>query len=319
VTNIVCISHSEDVDGLICATLFKIAKNASYILTDYPTLHETLKTINKEVDTLYICDLALGISLLDEIKRISKVTKVVYIDHHPFKPGVLNSLEEFKVQIIHSSTKCAGMLTYQLLKKELPGDASILAAYATLSDYPYTNQEITRFLKQFDPHLLSFEYSILYYSVARAFDEPQFKHKIIDELSQLKYPHEIENVVHFAKEQVNYPLNLIRNPAKQVSYGNNLAYTEVLGSTSVVANTLMHILKKPILICYRKYGDGKHYHLSIRNKNRQNNLGALTSEIAKKVHGSGGGHPLAAAAQLPLKSFTKFVTIMDSALSESRC
>jgi len=313
--NTICIAHSQDVDGLICATLLKIAKKTECILADYPDLHDVIKNVNENIDTLYICDLALESRLMDELRRISKSVKVIFIDHHPLKAEILETLKELNIRIIHSQNKCAGMLTYQLLQKDLPENASILAAYATLSDYPYTNQEVSNFLKQFDPHLLAFEYSILYYAVAKMDDDDRFKYKIIEELSKLKYPHEIENVIQLAEEQVKYPIDLTKKTNGNISYGKNLAYTEVLGSTSIVANTLMHVLEKPALICYRKISDGTRYHLSIRSKNHDKNLGALTSEIAKKVKGSGGGHPSAAAAQLPHKNFVKFITFLDNALT----
>ncbi len=311
-----CVSHSQDVDGLVCATLLKIAKNAEYILADYPELLDAIKSVSEDIDTLYICDLTLETPLIDELRRIGRSTKVIYIDHHPFKAGVLDALKESGVKIIHSLDKCAGMLTYRLLKDELPGDASILAAYATLSDYPSNNQESSSFLKRFDPHFLAFEYSLLYYSVARMFDDNQFTRKIVDELSRLKYPHEIENIMTLAMKQIEYNADLLKNADKKVSNGRNLAYIEVVGNTGVAANTLMHVTKKPTLICYGKHGDGRHSNLSIRNNDRRHNLGALTSEVAKKLMGSGGGHPLAAAAQLPEEKITKFIKSIDNAINK---
>jgi RecJ-like exonuclease len=281
---------------------------------NYPDLLNALKGINEKVDSLYICDLALNVPIIDELKRIRKSTNIVYIDHHPIKTGIQEELKKIGVKLIHSLNKCAGMLTYKLLEKELPEKTSILAAYATLSDYPTLNEEVFHFLQQFDPHLLAFEYSILYYAVAKRSTDNAFKHKIIEELSKLKYPHEIENVIELAREQVEYPIDLIRKTNGNLSSGKHLVYTEVSGSASVVANTLMHVTSKPTLICYKKNGDGTIYHLSIRSKDSNKHLGTLTSEIAKKVEGSGGGHPLAAGAQLPQKNFGKFITFLDNAL-----
>ena len=108
---------------------------------------------------------------------------------------------------------------------------------------------------------------------------------------------------------------LLKSAGGNISSGKNLVCIEVSGNTSVIANMLMNMVKKHVLICYSKFKDAHaniYCNLSIRNKKDRNNLGTITARIAKEVKGNGGGHPKAAAAQLPQRNFLKFVKFLDN-------
>ena len=310
-----CISHSQDIDGLVCAALLKMSRGADCVLVDYVNLPDEVMKIKGEVGEVYICDLGISESLIEDLKNVARTAKVVYIDHHPLKSEILGSLREMGVEVVHSTAKCAGMLTYQYLQKELPEEASFLAAYATLSDYPSSAEDVALFLERFDPQLLAFETSLLYYAVARAEEDEQFKHRIVDGLSRLKQPHEIHDVMRYAIEHVDYILGITRNVDDRLVYCKNLAYIEVLGNISVIANTLVRVSKKPTVICYSRYWNGEKYNLSIRSRDKRYNLGAIAAKIAKELGGSGGGHPLAAGAQLSIDCLNRFITELDEALN----
>jgi len=290
-----------------------MAKNAQYSLVDYSDLLIETKSITENVDELYICDLSLETPVVNELGRISKFSRVIYIDHHPMRGEVLQALRASGVKILHSTEMCAGALAYRLLRRELPEDARVLAAYATLSDYPSADQGFA-FTDRFEPQMVAFESTLLSYSVARACDDIKFKNKVVEGLSQLKYPHNIEGVVSLAMQQLQYVIDLIKNTGETVCYSRHVAYVEVSGSTGVVANVLVHAVEKPIVVCYRGYRDGASQYLSVRTKNSRYDLGALTSRIAGKLGGSGGGHPLAAGAQIPKENLSRFIELMDRAI-----
>jgi len=314
--NVICISHSQDVDGLVCATLLKMAKNANYVLADYSELLSQTRRITGDVDELYLCDLGLQDSIAEDLVRISKFARITYIDHHPLSDEVLQTLKELGVKIVHSVETCAGALVYQLFRRELPEEASLLAAYAVLSDYPSADRDLP-FSVKLEPQMVLLESALLSYAVARACDDSEFKKHVVESLSQLEYPHNIENMVPLATQQLQYIMDLIKNTDKNVSYSNNVAYVQVLGSTGIVANALVHSLEKPLVVCYREFENGAFYYLSVRTKDPRYDLGSLAARIAKRLKGSGGGHPMAAAAQLPKESFSKFIELIDESIEDS--
>ena len=65
--NTVCISHGEDVDGLICAAYLQYLKGASPVLATYDDFEDALKNIDSSVEDLYICDLGIREDLVEEI------------------------------------------------------------------------------------------------------------------------------------------------------------------------------------------------------------------------------------------------------------
>ncbi len=309
--NLLAISHADDVDGLVCASLLKMGLDSEYTLVDYSDLPIELKRIPNNVNTLYICDLSIDNSIINQLRTLCKSMKVTYIDHHPSKPEITDYLKTLGVNLIHSNVKCAGVMTYELLKKKLPENASVLATYAALSDYPYVDRFQRLSNEKLDAHILTLESELLYYAVAKASNDKGFKRKVVDELSKLKFPHEIKNVVACARDEIRYLTNLARNIDNETNYMRNLAYVKVKGSTGVAANALVHYSKKPILVCYGHYRGGAYCHLSIRSKSTQYGLDNVTADAAEKLGGSGGGHPQAAAARLRTEDFAKFVELID--------
>ncbi len=316
VLNIKCISHSEDVDGLVCASLVKMAKNADIVLADYSTLKSELDKIDRNnTDQLYLCDMSLGDHLIPSLNRVGRETAIILIDHHPLKDSMRYILEDLNFTIVHSTEKCAGILALQHLKEDLPENCAILAAYASVSDYPHSSPEVAKFIDTFDTKLLAFETALLYYSVAHAYNDTAFKLKLVDCLSKNLYPHQIEGLMEYAKQQVDYTLNLINNADSQLSYGRHISYVEVQGSIAILANSLVQIAKNPTTICYCKSVNGTGYNLSIRSRERHN-LGEMANHVARLVGGTGGGHPMAAGAQLPANKLALFLQYFDEELDK---
>ena len=311
-----CISHSEDVDGLVCASLLRMVKGAEFILTDYVNLERELESIPENAREVYICDLSLREELLGELRRIRKSSDLTYIDHHPFQGQVFERLKEMGVEMVHSTEKCAGMLTYQLFEKELPKEAAFMTACAVTSDYPSSSKEVSLFIERFDPQLLAFESTLLNYAIARDLEDKGFKNVIVKGLSRPKMPHEIPKVLEYAQEHIDYIFDNLKNADKRLRYGKNLAYIQVSGTTTLLANSLVRVAEKPTIICYSKYRDGERYRFSIRSRERKYDLGRLVSKIAVQLGGIGGGHPLAAGAQLPAKSVESFIKELDTALEQ---
>ncbi|MHA2408052.1 MAG: DHHA1 domain-containing protein, partial [Candidatus Ranarchaeia archaeon] len=183
-----CVSHIKDVDGCICAALIKCATKSSFLLTNYGNLNECLKSIRNDFDIVYICDLGINVVNLDEVKRIREFAEVTYIDHH-YNESLLKSLEQMKVKLIHDTRDCAAVLTYNLFRKHLPGEAGLLASYAAISDRLENGPIAKKIIQKYDRDFVLFEAMLLSYAIEDA--DVSLKRHIVENLSRLEYPHQI--------------------------------------------------------------------------------------------------------------------------------
>jgi len=314
----VCFAHSQDVDGLAAASIVKAAKGAVPVLVDYSDLLGEFAALGGDVGELYVCDLGISSDAAGEMKRIAKKIPVTYIDHHPLSAGLSEELARGRIRVIHSTEVCAGFLCYKLFEDILPEWGSLLAAYASLTDYPTQSQEVSGFLAQFDQKILAFEHSALYYAVAYAKNDLEFKLRVVDALSRGVYPHAIPGVLQSAGDMVEYVLRAVREACGRVTYRRNLGFIEVRCGASIVANALLPAIKAPVLLCYERDAKGRHYDVSLRGKGIRCSLGGLALALAPKIGGLGGGHPIAAGAQIPTDSMASFIRMLDEAL-EGEC
>ncbi len=110
----ICISHKEDVDGLVSAALLQNAlKVKNIFLADYPNLLNILDIVtsicnkDKEFKRVFICDLGLNKKNQDIFIEklqilISNSIQIIYIDHHYLEENVKNKLISMGVKLIHS-------------------------------------------------------------------------------------------------------------------------------------------------------------------------------------------------------------------------
>ena len=125
-----CLSHKEDVDGILSAVLIKAAFNAkTIILVDYPNIISTLDKLATadflpKLDRIFVSD--LGLSKKNEgefIEIVSKIisngAKVTYIDHHDLNRESIIALKKIGVLLIHSVEECRQRTNIQQIQKEI--------------------------------------------------------------------------------------------------------------------------------------------------------------------------------------------------------
>ena len=125
-----CLSHKEDVDGILSAVLIKAAFNAkTIILVDYPNIISTLDKLAAadflpKLDRIFVSD--LGLSKKNEgefIEIVSKIisngAKVTYIDHHDLNRESIIALKKIGVLLIHSVEECRQRTNIQQIQKEI--------------------------------------------------------------------------------------------------------------------------------------------------------------------------------------------------------
>ena len=90
-----CISHMKDVDGCVSASIIKCAIQANFLISNYGNINKCLSYV-KDYDKVYICDLGLNKTNLNELLRIRRFAEITYIDHHYPDDALLNNLKERK-------------------------------------------------------------------------------------------------------------------------------------------------------------------------------------------------------------------------------
>ena len=117
---VMCVTHGKDVDGCVSASILKLATNSNFLLTNYGGIDKSLKRIKDIYDIVYICDLGINETIIEELKRIRSFSELVYIDHHHLDPNLVTQLRDIGVEIVHDLKDCASVLTFNLFKDKIP-------------------------------------------------------------------------------------------------------------------------------------------------------------------------------------------------------
>jgi oligoribonuclease NrnB/cAMP/cGMP phosphodiesterase (DHH superfamily) len=308
----ICISHIKDVDGCISAALIRRAIKSGFLLTNYGNINNCLRNISNKYNAVYVCDLGLNETIIEEFNRIRQFADLTYIDHHYLTEDILKSLGEMGVQVINDLRDCASVQTFNLFKDMLPREAGLLASYAAFSDRLENGPKAKKIIKKHDRDFILFETMLLTYALEKA--NISLKKRIVRQLSNLVYPHQIETIPQLALEQADR-ISLLRNelPSRASKLGN-VAYVEAKGgSLGVIANLLLDVCDSPIGICYETHSEKQISDLSIRSRTSLKiHLGKITTRLAKKLGGFGGGHPNASGARIPTSTLLEFIKTLSN-------
>ena len=306
-SKILCISHIKDVDGCVCAALIRRATKSQFLLTNYGNINQCLRRVENKYDLIYICDLGINEFIMKELDRIQQHTEIIYIDHHHIDEDKLKKLEKMDIKIVHDQRDSAGVLTFNLFKETLPREAGLLASYAAISDRLEDGPKAKKIIQKYDREFMLYETMLLSYALNKADDV--FKKRIVRHLSNLEYPHRIKDVPTLALEQVERIAVLRTELPLKASKNGNVVFIEVIDdSPGVIANLLLDVCDATIGICYRTKPQMQVSDLSIRgNASIKLNLGEITSQLAKKFDGFGGGHPKACGARIPTQRIVEFI------------
>lgn len=302
-----CVSHVKDVDGCACAGLIKLAAKARFLLTDYGRINECLRTIRDHYDFVYLCDLGINETNLEELDRIRGFAELTYVDHHPLDEDLVERLKGMGVEIVHDLRDCASVLAFNLLHEILPRDAGLLASYAAVSDRLENGPIARELIQRYDRDFVYFEAMLLTHALDRA--DVRLKRRIVTHLSQLEYPHQIAEVPRLALEQAKRIAVLRKELPSRSSKHGNIAYIEAKGDAlGAIANLLLDVCETAIGIGYNTDQKRHIVDLSIRGRERLDiDLGTVTAQLAKGFGGFGGGHPKASGARIPVSRLTEFI------------
>lgn len=325
--NNICISHREDVDGISSAALIKIAFDVNTIvLLDYANMIKTLRNMvsniydgTNRIDQLFICDLGLSKKNENEFVKILKEIieakcKVTYIDHHDLDKKILADLKRNGVKLVHSTDECTSIHIYNKYKRKFSSYSAFLAAAAALTDYLERRPIASNLVSRFDRQFLMLEATALSYMISSSQHDIDFLMKIVDDLSQEKYPHDIEGGFLRAERHARKVLSVVKSIEDSIRLGKNLAYVQINSElpSSMVVNFVLGASGKPVALVYKTKEDINSCIISIRGSNEcKVHLGRIVNSLSSTLSGSGGGHEKASGAVIPKEKFSEFIKQLD--------
>jgi len=322
---IACMSHKEDVDGILSAVLIKAAFHAkTIILVDYPTIISSLDRLANAdflptIDRIFISDLGLskkneGEFVASISKIISNGPRVIYIDHHDLKRETIFALKKVGVSLIHSVEECSSVQIYNKFKKKLKPHAAFFAAASSLTDYMENKPIATSIVSRFDRQFLMLESTVLSYVISAKQHDDEFLIQLVNFLSEMKYPHDIEGGFSIAERYAKKVSEAIRKIEGSITKSDNIAYAQSNSalSASMIVNFVLGLSEKPVGMVYKLKDEIDSYVFSIRgNEYCKVHLGRVVNQISSEIGGSGGGHEKACGAVIPREKLEQFIYHLD--------
>ena len=322
---IACMSHKEDVDGILSAVLIKAAFHAkTIILVDYPTIISSLDRLANAdflptIDRIFISDLGLskkneGEFVASISKIISNGPRVIYIDHHDLKRETIFALKKVGVSLIHSVEECSSVQIYNKFKKKLKPHAAFFAAASSLTDYMENKPIATSLVSRFDRQFLMLESTVLSYVISAKQHDDEFLIQLVNFLSEMKYPHDIEGGFSIAERYAKKVSEAIRKIEGSITKSDNIAYAQSNSalSASMIVNFVLGISERPVGMVYKLKDEIDSYVFSIRgNESCKVHLGRVVNQISSEIGGSGGGHEKACGAVIPREKLEQFIYHLD--------
>lgn len=323
-TRVVCLSHKEDADGVSSASLIRKAFGGETKLVDYPGLMNELEALknDEKLKTLYICDLGLSKSNQDQFIDLLKALRknkvsITYIDHHDIEEPIKKKIKALKVKLIHTINECTTVQVYNAFKSKLSDYGSFLAACAAVTDYMEDRPIGAAQLQRFDRQFVLLEATVLTFTITSHQKDPEFLLYLVDELSESKYPHQINNTFEFARIQAERISGVIQKVKDNMKKMKNLSYMEVTDSgASMAVNFVLGLSGKEVGVSYKLREEQGIYAVSVRGaKSCKVHLGRIVNQLATELGGSGGGHDKACGAVIPKEKIGTFLKKFNSKLS----
>ncbi len=318
----VCLSHKEDPDGIVSATLIKSVyshdtdadADMKVILVDYSDFLQRLEeAVNMEgLEQLFICDMGLSKANQEVFFRLvehatRRGSRVTYIDHHHLEEGSKDRLRGYGVELIHSVEECTSILIYHNLLSRKLSRFALLAGLAAIIDEMDDRDVASRILGSYDKHFVEFEATALAYAIYQNQHNQDFLLRLVDKLVEAM-PHAIDGVLESAKEyaeKIISNIGIIENDARREG---DVVYIQAVNlPASTVANMLLTMYKGiKVAISYKQRGDKMV--VSLRGSDLCTlHLGRVVNDIASELGGSGGGHDKASGAMIPKDSIGIFI------------
>jgi len=274
-------------------------------------LVEDLLGFAKPDDHVFIADIALSELHLDEITRAFKLFAsnggLVYIDHHPEPLGV--KLSELPGEIIHDLCCSSSELTYKYFEDKLGFEYSRVALYGAIGDYLDETPWTKKTLCNWDKRSIYFEAGVLSQGLEASRKKYDFKRHIVEHLSMNRLPSSLSELLVRALIEAMNEEELRIWVKDNVRKMNSIGYViDPPGSLSRAANYARVYSSKPVGLAISRH---KNVYVASLRSLPEIDLNKLLRIITPRYKGTGGGHPQAAGARIPINKLKEFLTELD--------
>jgi single-stranded-DNA-specific exonuclease len=307
-----------DCDG-ICAGAIALAKfpDANMFFTKPVSLYHDL--MNTEADRIIIADIALTKRDAPKIvKLFGEKGEIQYFDHHIIPRTVKKQEIGKRTKVfLHELDTSSSELIYRYYQKEIPRERVWIAIYGAIGDYSDDTEFVKERILNWDRRALFFEVSTIVLGTKNEeFESYNAKRRIARTLARGENPSDVPGLVRSAKRAVNREFDLyeiIKRKAKtygKIAYVKDLPSFGFRGPSALFAAT---VRGKPLGL-YVHVRD-RYVDITMRARAKLR-LNELAEKAAEEVSGSGGGHPEAAGAKIPVGSFNTFLKKLDKMMKK---
>ncbi|VVB84829.1 DHHA1 domain protein [uncultured archaeon] len=241
-----------------------------------------MNSLTGDHENIVICDIAVDEKSCTQLKyrlnELSKVSNVIFMDHHPLPEKGFNAI------------------------------------YGAMGDFNET-EVIEKWMQDWDKRTLYFYADVLIQGITYADRDYDYKRRIVDALSENKPPPWIEGLLDAAVIASQKEEEIKLKVRHDVVKLKNIAYViDVNGylSKSAIYAAAYGDARVGIACEHRSH---KHfYDLSIRRRDGDSDLNLILRRVATEHDGTGGGHPFAGGARIPEKNLKPFLDDLDYAL-----
>lgn len=314
--NCIIFTH-VDLDGISSAFfLEKILENQNKNLVEIKFLDYNLNLRDelaielkqKKISKVFICDLGLDSSHLEDFEYLRREFDVFLIDHHPLN----NSVEKKNILKTHLFD-CASMIVYFLAKDFFDVEEWDWLLCATMfSEFSYNKTENFEFMQKRYPLITLDNLSlsvpgIIGRKIFNALVYYKSDIKKVYEIVKNKNLEELDDINQIIEDEINFHVEKFSNEA--ILNKEKSIYFYELDSkfqiASVVATLISKIKPESLILILEK--EKNNYKISGRNQGGNFNVGEIMIKAVSNLEGAkGGGHPPAGAARFNFEDLEKF-------------
>ncbi|NIP40622.1 MAG: hypothetical protein GTN37_02820 [Candidatus Aenigmarchaeota archaeon] len=313
----VILTHSDS-DG-ICAGAIALSKfpRSEVFFTKPVSFYDDLNS--KDVNRIVITDIAIPRRDISDVLKLlegkSEKSEILYFDHHPLPHKVKKKLEDM-LRVYVNGNASASELIYRNFQKEIPKERVWIAIYGAIGDYSQHTEFVEERIKSWDARALYFEASAIVLGIKDSkFDDYDSKRLIVRTLANGNNPSDVPGLVKAAKRVVNEEFDLydmVKKHAKKsgdVGFVKDVHFFGFRGPSALFSATVTDS-RIGLAVYLRR----NHLDITMRSRDYSIPLNHLAEEAGEKVGGSGGGHPQASGARIPLNKFNNFLRELNSLL-----
>lgn len=279
-----------DCDGICSGAIVKSALPDSTVFFTSPvSLLGELNNLDESYESIVICDIAVDEKTCMQLKKkladLAKVSKVVYMDHHPLPEKGYNT------NWFYHDTCSTSEQAYRIFERKLSRDMRRVAIY--------------------------FYAGTLIQGITYAGRDYDYKRRIVDALSEEIPPPQIDGLLEAAiiasrkEEEIRI---LVRQKVVKL---RKLAYVVDINGYMSKAAIYAASYGNALVGVSCEYRPHKHvYDLSIRLRNGGVDLNTILRRVSLNHGGTGGGHPFAGGARIPGNHLEAFLHDLDDALCQ---